>query len=698
MWTLKIAYIFLFSLSLYAKILNVPSEYSSIQAAINDAVNGDTVLVESGTYFENINFNGKNIVIESFYAITGDLAYIDNTIIDGSNPIHSDSASCVRIVSGENTSAVLDGFTLTGGKGTKWIDEHGAGVYVEGGGIFSALSSPTIKNNKIIFNEAINSPSGTVSAGGGAIRCGDGSPQIFNNIIIDNKGMYGGGIVLNYCSNAIVQNNIIANNEVEQFVSGKPTFGGGGLWMNNSLPGNDLPNIITNNTIIGNLSNTFGGGIYLLSANALIRNNIVWTNVQQTGTDIKLDDANMTAEYNDINGDVIGTGNININPAFSDSGYYLQNTSPCIDAGDPSPEYNDPEDPNSTGNALFPAQGTLRNDMGVYGGPLSNIFPEFSSPELYLDKTTFDFGLTLPNEPITILIPLVNIGAGVLIIESANVLINDATINIANGFPINVKPVQSENLILTWTPLVKEDILDTLFIFHNDPDLINPLKIILTGSSFPNALIFFDNATYDFGDVDVNTPSIDTTLYVYNNGTATDSIYTSIIYQVVTPDSALSLSPAVFEIEAKDSAAITFSIFPSIIHRTGFNLYQPKIVVDSRFGIGTTHFEKLMKFHLIGVLAVDEEGKLPLRFNLEQNYPNPFNPTTIIKYSLPEQTNVQLKIFNILGQEVATLVNEEKSAGNYTVSFDAKNLSSGVYFYKLQAEKYSQTNKMLLIR
>lgn len=85
-------------------------------------------------------------------------------------------------------------------------------------------------------------------------------------------------------------------------------------------------------------------------------------------------------------------------------------------------------------------------------------------------------------------------------------------------------------------------------------------------------------------------------------------------------------------------------------------------------------------------------------FNLEQNYPNPFNPSTNIKYTIEQTTNVVLKVFDILGNQITTLVNEEKSAGTYEVKFNAVGLSSGIYFYKLKSGNFSQTKKMLLLR
>ena len=97
-------------------------------------------------------------------------------------------------------------------------------------------------------------------------------------------------------------------------------------------------------------------------------------------------------------------------------------------------------------------------------------------------------------------------------------------------------------------------------------------------------------------------------------------------------------------------------------------------------------------------IAVEEEAIQPIVFNLEQNYPNPFNPTTTIKYSIPKQSYVMLKMFDILGREVATLVNEEKPAGTYEVSWEAKDLASGVYFYKIITGIYTAVKKMVLIK
>lgn len=95
---------------------------------------------------------------------------------------------------------------------------------------------------------------------------------------------------------------------------------------------------------------------------------------------------------------------------------------------------------------------------------------------------------------------------------------------------------------------------------------------------------------------------------------------------------------------------------------------------------------------------IEESEPLPQHYFLSQNYPNPFNPSTKINYSLPKSDFVTLKVFDILGREVATLVNEQKSAGNYNVEFNVNNLSSGIYFYNLMTGSYSETRKMILLK
>ncbi|MBW7888725.1 MAG: T9SS type A sorting domain-containing protein [Bacteroidetes bacterium] len=89
---------------------------------------------------------------------------------------------------------------------------------------------------------------------------------------------------------------------------------------------------------------------------------------------------------------------------------------------------------------------------------------------------------------------------------------------------------------------------------------------------------------------------------------------------------------------------------------------------------------------------------VPEKFTLEQNYPNPFNPATTIRYSVPSMQKIELKVYDLLGREVQTLVNELQSQGNYEVRFDASTLASGIYIYRLQSGSFVTTKKMMLIK
>ena len=145
------------------------------------------------------------------------------------------------------------------------------------------------------------------------------------------------------------------------------------------------------------------------------------------------------------------------------------------------------------------------------------------------------------------------------------------------------------------------------------------------------------------------------------------------------------------EIDTPDSAMISHICF-----------------TDSAHGFGIGPYGTIVKYVYQEPSNLTEPEHSYSNFNLQQNYPNPFNPSTTIKYSIADEGFVKLVIFNMLGEEVATLVNTQQKAGKYEVNFTAKggsasggnayNLSSGVYFYKLRAGSFYQIRKMILMK
>ncbi len=107
-----------------------------------------------------------------------------------------------------------------------------------------------------------------------------------------------------------------------------------------------------------------------------------------------------------------------------------------------------------------------------------------------------------------------------------------------------------------------------------------------------------------------------------------------------------------------------------------------------------------MILSLGGIVDVKEiaNNQVPTSYELLQNYPNPFNPSTKIEYSIPEESFVQLKVYNLIGQEVATLVNQHQKAGTYRADFDAEGMQSGIYIARLTSNSFTRSVKMTLLK
>ena len=268
-------------------VLNVPTESASIQSAIDAASEHDTVLVAPGIYYENIDFKGKSITVASHYAIETDEFHITNTIIDGSHPLIPDTASVVRMVSGEDTTSILKGFTITGGSGTK----HETGK--QAGGVFIYYSGCILDHNFIMNNHV--SYDGLIGWGYGAgiLAVTDNSSTVIirNNIISDNTltsndKSTGGGICL-FGSNFRIEHNKIFNNVCSAQTAG--SWGGGIEWGPLNPPPEYAHVKIGNNEIYSNKvlsampdAHTAGGGIDLASGVPSLEldvfNNLIYNN------------------------------------------------------------------------------------------------------------------------------------------------------------------------------------------------------------------------------------------------------------------------------------------------------------------------------------------------------------------------------------------------------------------------------------
>jgi hypothetical protein len=343
-----------------ARVISVPDSAGTIQAGIDMASRGDTVLVAPGTYLENISWSGKSITLASHYLPSGDTMYIDSTVIDANH-----ASTGITCTSGVDTTALICGFTIRNGNGN--------GIYCYGG-------SPTITHNIIEYNTAS-------SDGGGVMMQGGAAPVIEHNIIRHNEtSSWGGGIYIfdgssprvrwnAFYDNGVAKGGAATRRDRARIVGGRMVepgedpgpfvTNGGGILITN-YQGLVTRPAIHNNTIVDNEVTGQGGGIFSNRATPDIRNNIV---VSNEGYGIYSAESTLVCDYNDVWSNTTdyggaasaGTGALSACPLFVDSlthDYHLMAGSPCIDAGDPSL----PLDPDST-----------RSDMGAIYSPQTGI-------------------------------------------------------------------------------------------------------------------------------------------------------------------------------------------------------------------------------------------------------------------------------------------------------------------------------------
>ena len=689
---LSVVYLFSAVVSFSQDTIHIPADYTTIQAGINAANNGDLVLVEDGTYIENINYKGKAITVASNFIIDGDTNHISNTIIDGSQPSNTDSASVVTFDSGEDTTSILYGFTITGGTGTL---SHLTQSTRRGGGVLCYQSGARIEYNIIENNECVHQRS---ALGGGICEMNVSGNPHFSYVIVENNKIRnnrcetsetnanGGGIY--FRGEGRIANNHIINNEVEfNGAAGNGASGGGifcGWWEAGSAYAKIYNNIIANNRALSNnpQGGGCGGGVDLRPTICDFRGN--------------------TVKDNRVSGApwAIGGG---MRILFSLLASVIENN--------------------------FINNGPLDASITVIGGGLLTVQTE----NLTIEKNLFQFNSG-------------QYGGGIYLSEDTvvsvrnNLFLQNNATDYGGGIVIDkTSPLVENNLVAgnsAWggggiaVSSSGENYYDKSFgdlqmtlsggmgEISDDNIFQSPLKKNTTVVAEPliiNNTIVNNTATSQGGGIynEISQPTVLNTI-LWGNIAAQDSqLYSTngsflLEYSnvqgwdttnntIIDVDPFFVMSDTLYHL-SDSSACINVGIDSMLMG--GIMCYCPPddYEDETRPHPGTKPDIGADETDIITGIEPISKINIPKEYNLFQNYPNPFNPSTTIEFALPAPGFVALSIFNILGEKVATPVLEYLVAGSYKYHWDAKGLTSGVYLYKLEAGNIILVRKMILIR
>ena len=691
-----------------ANIINVPIGQATIQDGINAAINGDTVLVDKGTYYENINFKGKAITVASRYIINQDTSFISKTIINGRKATNLDSASTVVFISGEDTTSVLIGLTITGGAGTKWYDNSDGSMRQCGGGIFCNKSGASIIKNIIWYNAIFTTTRG--AEGGGIASEANGVNCLViikDNVIKDNIAESKNNLAesggLGIYSNCRIVGNHILRNHVKSPVFSAGAAMGLGQWDEMCIK----DNIIQAN--IGNTSENNSAYAVIIISDGKVEfiNNVMSENENYGGKGVVGTVMFLAAmEKATIRGNTFTNNQCKRRGSLARAIYASRSTDILIERN------------NIYENKGVSAIYINRSDAIVRGNIIKDNSSTFSTGILAWDATVLiENNIIAGNSSI-----FGSTGGCLSAMKSALVQNNLIYSNVADsgsGGGLKIEPSIFGNQLAEWSispPSHWTKIIDTpkkpmkkstLSI----PDLgavvvMNNTICNNKAATYGGGLYAKNWKTYAFNNIIWgNTANLAGSEQIYdpndllsvrycnvqggwNSGEAiidADPLFVDSTWELSDESPCIGTGTALFNIGDKEWSCPDFDFLKNI--RPNPDGSNPDIGAFER--------------ELGAVSDFVHEDITPYNFALKPNYPNPFNPETTISYSLPQSSYVRLVIYNVLGQPVRTLFNKFQKSGNHILIWDGNDatnrpLPSGIYLCELTAGSRQKIIKLML--
>tara|TARA_B100000470_G_scaffold80503_1_gene61981 strand:+ start:149 stop:1858 length:1710 start_codon:yes stop_codon:yes gene_type:complete len=341
----------------------------------------------------------------------------------------------------------------------------------------------------------------------------------------------------------------------------------------------------------------------------------------------------------------------------------------------------------TTGNTT--SEGTINHFVGGFAiiheespGPGS---PE---PNITVEPESLIFDTTAVGSSSVDMLSITNTGSDTLLIYN---LFSPDSIFSANLSSFDLLPSESQDIQVTFTPLQQNAYDGDLFIISNDPET-DTLVALLTGVGFILApKISVDPIFLTFDTTAAGSSSLKL-LTIYNTGNATLTIS-----NISSTESVFSTNLTSYDIQSGYSQMVQVAFTPTepIIYSSNFFVISNDSEMDTLIvpvsGVG------------IMLARIELDAQLPHILVLYPNYPNPFNPVTTLRYDLPEQTHVNITVYDMLGRQVKTLINHTQDAGYRSVIWNAINdygkpVSAGIYLYQIQAGEYISTKKMVLLK